>query len=98
MGNYCALVNVWHILPNALCPVFNGSYKLITQKLSKAKSARPFHKQRMLHSRNVQSVDSLTFMDKSKDFWAKCTVDGQKVPDVHRRLICQKVSMSRNLS
>ena len=27
-----------------------------------------------------------------------CTVDGQKVPDVHRRLICQKVSVSRNLS
>ena len=26
------------------------------------------------------------------------TVDGQKVPDVHRRLICQKVSVSRNLS
>ena len=25
-------------------------------------------------------------------------VDGQKVPDVHRRLICQKVSVSRNLS
>ena len=23
---------------------------------------------------------------------------GQKVPDVHRRLICQKVSVSRNLS
>ena len=26
------------------------------------------------------------------------TVDGQKVPDVHRGLICQKVSVSRNLS
>ena len=26
------------------------------------------------------------------------TVDGQKVPDVHRRLICQKVSVSLNLS
>ena len=26
------------------------------------------------------------------------TVDGQKVPDVYRRLICQKVSVSRNLS
>ena len=27
-----------------------------------------------------------------------CTVDGQKVPYVHRRLICQKVSVSCNLS
>ena len=26
------------------------------------------------------------------------TVDGKKVPDVHRRLILQKVSVSRNLS
>ena len=26
------------------------------------------------------------------------TVDGQKVPDVHRRLICQKDSVSRNFS
>ena len=26
------------------------------------------------------------------------TVDGQKVPDVHRGLICQKVSVSRKLS
>lgn len=26
------------------------------------------------------------------------TVDGQRVPEVHRRLICRKVSVSRNLS
>ena len=26
------------------------------------------------------------------------TVDGQKLPGVHRRLICQKVSVSRNFS
>ena len=26
------------------------------------------------------------------------TVDGHKVPKVHRRLICQNVSVSRNLS
>ena len=35
---------------------------------------------------------------KKQVFWGKHTVDGQKVPYVHRRLICQKVSVSRNLS
>ena len=36
-----------------------------------------------------------------KFLWVKSpnyTVDGQKVPDVQRRLICQKVWVSRNLS
>ena len=34
----------------------------------------------------------------STPLFATHTVDGQKVPNVHRRLICQKVSVSRNHS
>ena len=45
---------------------------------------------------------SIAFPKLTKDcnkfpFQSQCTVDGQMVPDVYRRLICLKVSVSHNL-